>query len=158
MILFEKNKNGIIIHIGIFKLIKAIILITISVGLYTILNEKLTGQLIELKNQFPGVYLDKIIDSITYINHHKLIVALGSFIYGFLFLIEGIGLLLRKVWAEYFTIIVTSSFLPVEIYELKKHFMNTKVFIIALNISIVIYLLRVITEKKKEQMKLQKKV
>jgi uncharacterized membrane protein (DUF2068 family) len=140
--------NIVIILIALFKLVKATILITISVGLYTAFNERLAGQLIELKEQFPGFYIDKLIDSMTYINQHKLVVALGSFVYGSLFFIEGVGLLLGKAWAEYFTIIVTSSFLPLEIYELKKHFTVTKVFVITLNIVIVIYLIRVILDKK----------
>ena len=36
------------------------------------------------------------------------------------------GLLLRKHWAEYFTIITTGLFIPLEIYELVRHFTVTK--------------------------------
>jgi uncharacterized membrane protein (DUF2068 family) len=45
-------------------------------------------------------------------------ISAGTFTYAALFLTEGGGLLFRKRWAEYFTIIVTSSLLPVELYEL----------------------------------------
>ena len=37
---------------------------------------------------------------------------------------EGVSLLLRKRWAEYFTVIVTASFIPLEIYELVKKSMR----------------------------------
>ena len=37
---------------------------------------------------------------------------------GRLFVVEGIGLLLHKRWAEYFTVITTGLLMPIEIYEL----------------------------------------
>ena len=52
--------------------------------------------------------------------------SVGTFIYAGLFLTEGMGLLLRKHWAEYFTIITTGLFIPLEIYELVRHFTVTK--------------------------------
>ena len=48
--------------------------------------------------------------------------SLGTFIYAGLFTTEGIGLLLRKRWAEYFTIVTTGGLLPLEIFELARHF------------------------------------
>ena len=56
------------------------------------------------------------------------------------FLVEGTGLLFRKRWAEWMTVGVTASFVPVEIYELVKHFSVGKIFALALNIAIVLYL------------------
>jgi uncharacterized membrane protein (DUF2068 family) len=47
-----------------------------------------------------------------------LALSVGTFFYGGLFATEGIDLLLRKRWAEYFTIITTSLFIPLEIYEI----------------------------------------
>ncbi len=38
--------------------------------------------------------------------------SVGTFIYAGLFLTEGMGLLLRKHWAEYFTIITTGAVHP----------------------------------------------
>ncbi len=51
---------------------------------------------------------------------------MGTFLYAGLFLIEGTGLLLRKHWAEYFTIITTGLFIPLEVYELARHFTVVK--------------------------------
>ena len=64
-----------------------------------------------------------------------------SFIYAGLFLTEGIGLWLMKRWAEWFTIIITSSLVPVEIYELYRHPSATKILVLIINIAVVIYLL-----------------
>ena len=66
----------------------------------------------------------------------------GSFIYAALLLTEATGLWLRRRWAEYFTIIVTGSFIPLEIYEVAKRFTVTRLAMIALNVVIVCYLMR----------------
>jgi uncharacterized membrane protein (DUF2068 family) len=66
--------------------------------------------------------------------------SVGTFIYAGLFLTEGFGLLLRKHWAEYFTIITTGLFIPLEIYELARHFTVTKLVVTVINVLIVWYL------------------
>ena len=38
----------------------------------------------------------------------------GTFVYAGLLLTEGLGLLFRKRWAEYFTIITTAGLIPIE--------------------------------------------
>jgi len=47
---------------------------------------------------------------------------------------------LRKTWAEYFTIIVTGSFLPVEVYLMTQHLTAVRVVVTLVNIGIVWYL------------------
>jgi uncharacterized membrane protein (DUF2068 family) len=64
----------------------------------------------------------------------------GTFIYSAVFFTEGIGLALRKRWAEYFTIITTSSLLPLEVYELAKHASIGKGFALVINLAVVFYL------------------
>jgi uncharacterized membrane protein (DUF2068 family) len=68
--------------------------------------------------------------------------SVGTFIYSAVFLTEGIGLALRKRWAEYFTIITTASFLPLELYELFHHATLPKAVALAINIAVVVYLVR----------------
>jgi uncharacterized membrane protein (DUF2068 family) len=64
----------------------------------------------------------------------------GTFLYAGLFATEGIGLLLRKRWAEYFTIVTTSGLIPLEIYEIALHFTVTKLVVVFVNALIVWYL------------------
>ncbi len=64
----------------------------------------------------------------------------GTFIYAGLLLTEGTGLLLRKRWAEYFTIITTAGLIPLEIYELVHRLTIAKIVILAINVAIVVYL------------------
>ena len=66
--------------------------------------------------------------------------SVGTFVFAGLYLTEGTGLLLRKRWAEYFTIITTAGLIPLEIYEMSRHLTAAKVVVLALNVAIVVYL------------------
>jgi uncharacterized membrane protein (DUF2068 family) len=50
------------------------------------------------------------------------------------------GLLLRKRWAEYFTIVTTGGLIPLEIFEITRHFTVAKLVIGLVNVLIVWYL------------------
>ena len=65
------------------------------------------------------------------------VVALG---YGGLELVEGVGLWLDQLWAEYLTVIATSLLIPFELYELTVHPTLWKAGGILVNIGIVAYL------------------
>jgi uncharacterized membrane protein (DUF2068 family) len=62
-------------------------------------------------------------------------------------MIEGTGLVLEKVWAEYFTLILTGSFLPWELYEIIRHVTVFKIVLTLLNLAVFIYLAHVVNEK-----------
>jgi uncharacterized membrane protein (DUF2068 family) len=66
--------------------------------------------------------------------------AAGMLVYAALLMTEGVGLFLRKTWAEYFTIIVTGAFIPLEIYEIVRHVTSTRVGVVVVNVVIVGYL------------------
>lgn len=55
--------------------------------------------------------------------------------------VEAVGLWMGKRWAEYLTLIVTASFLPLEIYELSERFSVLKVLTLTINLAVVVYLL-----------------
>ena len=65
------------------------------------------------------------------------IVAIG---YGVLELVEGTGLWLDQLWAEYLTVIATSLLLPLELYEIVHRPSVWKAAGIVVNIAIVAYL------------------
>ena len=66
---------------------------------------------------------------------------MGSFVYAALFLTEGIGLWLLKRWAEWFTVVITGSLVPFEIYEIYRHPTIAKVLVLMINLAVVGYLL-----------------
>ncbi len=60
--------------------------------------------------------------------------------YGLLELVEGTGLWLDRLWAEYLTVVATSLLIPFEVYELVRHPSALKAGGIAVNLLIVAYL------------------
>ena len=56
------------------------------------------------------------------------------------FIVEGVGLLLRRHWAEYLAVIATASFLPLEIYELVERVEASRALVVLVNLAIVVYL------------------
>ena len=66
----------------------------------------------------------------------------------YIFLTEGIGLWLVKRWGEWFSVIITSSLVPFELYEIARHPSALKIFALIVNIAVVLYLVyRIRTER-----------
>jgi uncharacterized membrane protein (DUF2068 family) len=61
--------------------------------------------------------------------------------YAALELVEGIGLWLLKRWGEYFAVVATSIFLPLEVHDLAKGITLTRALTFGINVAAVIYLL-----------------
>jgi len=88
-------------------------------------------------------FIHKLLEKLAILDDRRLKeLSVGTFLYAAIFFIEGVGLALRKRWAEYFTIITTSSLLPIEIYELVKHASLGKGFALLINLGVVAYLVR----------------
>jgi uncharacterized membrane protein (DUF2068 family) len=68
-------------------------------------------------------------------------VAMGLLIYGGLQYTEGIGLWLLKRWGEYFAVVATSIFIPIEVYELAERVTWIRVGALVINIAAVVYIL-----------------
>lgn len=61
--------------------------------------------------------------------------------YGALQLVEGTGLWLLKRWGEYFAVVATALFLPLEIYELTEKITVLRIGAFVINVAAVLYLL-----------------
>jgi uncharacterized membrane protein (DUF2068 family) len=156
----QGKRNKWVTLIGILKLFKGIALVVLAVGLLKLLHKDVAETLtrwIERLNADPNnQYFQKILQHLDGLNSRKLALAtIGTLFYAALFLTEGIGLLLRRRWGEYFTVIVTGSFLPLEVYELTKKFNAPKLIIIIINVAIVWYLVWRLRSHKREGGKAQ---
>ena len=143
---FKKPEGATgLILIGLFKLIKAAALIAVGIGALKFLNKDLAASVthwvevlrVDPDNRFIHPILGRLF-SVTPKQLKEL--SAGTFFYAALLGIEGIGLLLRKRSAEYFTIITTGALLPLEGYELAKHVTMAKVVVLLINAAIVWYL------------------
>lgn len=131
--------------IALFRLAKAILLVA--------------GGFAALHMLRPGVaeHVRAWIDALPWASQHRIVrivaarltslppdrielAAAAAFSYALLFTAEGTGLWLLKKWAEYLTIIATTSFIPFEVWEVTRKMSAVRVAILAANVAIVIYL------------------
>ena len=131
--------------IAAFKLFKGLVLLVVGIGALKLLHKDVGSELESWADLFrvdpDNLYFQHVLEKFSVLDDHKLKqLSVGTFFYSALLLTEGIGLLLAKRWAEYFTIIVTSSFIPLEIYEIVKRVSWAKLVVLILNILVVAYL------------------
>lgn len=62
-------------------------------------------------------------------------------VYALVEVVEGVGLWLLKRWGEYFAVVATSVFLPLEIHDLAKGITMTRAVTFGINVAAVVYLL-----------------
>jgi uncharacterized membrane protein (DUF2068 family) len=55
--------------------------------------------------------------------------------------VEAVGLWYQQRWAEYLTFLVTTSLLPIEVYEIANHPTPFKILALLVNLAVVVYLL-----------------
>ena len=135
------RRDRVVLLIGVFKLAKAIILIAAGIGAFRLLDPAFARRVEEWLAHVQLAPGRRIIAFLSSANDQK-IEALGglAFAYAVLFLVEGTGLVMRKRWGEWMTIIITGSLLPFEIYEIFKDVSIAKVAAVIVNAAVVIYL------------------
>jgi uncharacterized membrane protein (DUF2068 family) len=126
-------------------LLKACLLIAVGIGAIRLLHRDVAGTVMHwtqvLRVDPDNRFLHGMLTKVFRVTPKQLKeLSVGTFIYAGLFATEGTGLLLRKRWAEYFTIVTTGGLIPLEIYELTKHFTVTKLVVTFINVLIVWFL------------------
>jgi uncharacterized membrane protein (DUF2068 family) len=144
----------VLLLIGLFKLFKALLLIIVGIGAIRFLHKDLSSTVLHwvqvLRVDPDNRYIHGTLVRIFRVTPKQLKeLSAGTFIYAGLFLTEGLGLLWRKHWAEYFTIITTGAFIPLELYELARHFTVVKLVVTAINVLIVWYLVARVRSRSK---------
>jgi uncharacterized membrane protein (DUF2068 family) len=142
----EKTSHGRGLRlIAAFKLLKALALIAVGIGALKLLHKDTAAIVEHWVNVFRvdphNHYINLLLEKLSILDDRRLKeLSIGTFVYAGIFLVEGVGLALKKRWAEYFTIITTSSLLPVEIYELARRVSAGKVLALVINLAVVVYL------------------
>lgn len=139
------KSSFVLVLIGTFKLFKALLLVAVAIGAIRFLHRDIVSTVthwtqvlrVDPDNRFVHGLLVRIF-RVTPKQLKEL--SVGTFFYAGLFATEGVGLLLRKRWAEYFTIITTSALIPLEVYEMVRHFTVAKLVVTLVNALIVWYL------------------
>src|SRR5215475_14161607 len=120
------KSSFVLVLIGVFKLLKALLLIAVAIGAIRFLHRDIGSTVMHwtqvLRVDPDNRVIHGLLVRIVRVTPKQLKeLSLGTFLYAGLFATEGVGLLLRKRWAEYFTIITTSALIPLEVFELGRH-------------------------------------
>jgi uncharacterized membrane protein (DUF2068 family) len=140
------SHSTVIRTVAVFKLFKAAILIATGIGILKLMHKDVAATLqhwIAMFHLDPGGHLvSRAIEKATSLPHQKIRdLGIVSFIYAGLFVTEGVGLWMLKRWAEWFTVIITSSLVPFEAYEIVQRPTAVRILVLLINIAVVVYLL-----------------
>jgi uncharacterized membrane protein (DUF2068 family) len=141
----HEHRNSWLLLIGALKLAKAALFISIGFGILKLLHKDLVVILTRLAMDHgfdtESHFIDMVLDKVSLINDHRLRqISVLVFAYAALDIVEGVGLVLEKSWAEYLTLALTASALPWEFFEIMKHATWLRVCFSLANMLVVVYL------------------
>ncbi len=131
--------------IGVVKLVEAVFFLLVGVGVIHFIHRDLGDAALRLaerlKLDLGGRLVTWVLDHLDDVTARRLkqIGAL-TFFYAGLRIIEGVGLVMEKVWAEHLTVGATTIFLPWEVYEIAKHADWIRVCLLLGNLTVLAYL------------------
>jgi uncharacterized membrane protein (DUF2068 family) len=130
------------------RIVKAIVLIALGIGLLVAgrkgwLDIWATWAEDQLNlNVGRNIIVQLLLRLLAYIGSfsHVTILGVSAIAYAALEATEGVGLAMRRRWAEYLTVIATGILIPYEAYEVINHATLFKVGALLLNLAVVGYL------------------
>lgn len=135
--------------IALFKFVKVLLLIATSYGVHKLLDAQIVERLYSWSSTLSDDRLERrlierALDWVEDLGAKRMEIFVAVTVaYTAVALIEGIGLWMRKRWAEWLTTVFTASLIPFELWELIKHPPGHRLPIAAtllINIIIVAYL------------------
>jgi uncharacterized membrane protein (DUF2068 family) len=153
----HQRHNWGLILIAAFKLGQALLFFAMGIGVFRLLHKDIGEMLEKLAYHLRFNPESKFINFLlvkSSILDYRLLKRLVEvfFIYAGLDLIEGIGLYLEKTWAEFLTLVITASFLPLEVFEIFNKLTLFRVGLLAVNVMVFIYLLKLVMGRNRNKM------
>ncbi len=141
----HKKRNRWLELIAVYKLLQAALLVSVGFGALRLVGKDLADILQNVAHNLSmnpeGRLVRFLLEKADLVDDHMLRrISIFLFCYAALGLVEGIGLMLEKVWAEYFTALITASFLPLEIFELWHRITWFRVGLFVVNLAVLAYL------------------
>jgi uncharacterized membrane protein (DUF2068 family) len=151
-----KRSSTVIALIGLFKLFKAALLIGLAVGAFHLVHRDAQETIMNLVRRIQvdpdNRFIHGLLARTTKLDERRLReIGVGTILYGLLFAIEGVGLLMRKRWAEYLTVVTTALLLPLEVYEIIRKLSAIKILVFMGNLFIVVYLIVQLRKRPREE-------
>lgn len=140
----EPRDRGLL-AIAIFKLSKTVFFFSLGLGIVHLMHKDVGEVVLRLATSLrfdpEGSFVTLLMSKVDAVDAHRLLqLGVASFAYSAVTLVEGTGLLLEKVWAEYFTLGLTLLFLPWEFYELVREATPVRVCLLITNLAVLGYL------------------
>ena len=156
----RKHHNMGLVLIAAYKLFIALIFVAVGVGALHLIGKDVgdifSSLASDLRFNPEGRFVNFVLDRASLLDDPALRrIGFVAFCYSAVSIVEAIGLYLEKAWAEYLTLAITASFLPIEIRELLHRFTWVHVGIFVINVAVLVYLIFIVLERhrKKRQAK-----
>jgi uncharacterized membrane protein (DUF2068 family) len=132
--------------IAVFKFAKVALLLAFTFGAMEMLrpdvSERAQEWLGSMALNSDHEMFQRLLAGLAGLTDRKLeILGVAAFLYAVLYSIEGVGLWMGRRWAEYLTVIATSSFVPFEIYELARRLTWIRLTGLIINVAVAVYLI-----------------
>ena len=142
-----QKRPSVLAWIIAFKAVKTTALVVVGVAVLTVRHADPVDVLLRLALTIhlplTSRLFDRLLTSVGDLSASKeTALALTAFAYAILIGSEGVSLYLRKPWARWFTILATSSLIPLELYEIARERHPIRVLVLFANVAIVVYLFR----------------
>ena|ERR1017187_2597694 len=142
---FIKKRAPTLYVIIAFKLFKGVLFLLLALGVYNLSDNDLPEEFRQLLQFFhlnpEGRFFHELAAKISRITPANVVwIARGTVLYSVFSLVEGIGLLFRVPWAGWLAIGESAFFIPIEIFELIRHFSWSVSAVLGCNVVIVWYL------------------
>jgi uncharacterized membrane protein (DUF2068 family) len=145
-----------IVAIGVFKLLQGLLFVLMGIGAIRLLHKDLMQIaehfILAMRFDPEGRFVNLLLDKVALIDPHRLKqISVAIFAVASLDLVEGVGLVLEKAWAEYVTLVLTASFLPWEFFEILRRATWIRATLLGINLVVVIYLIYFVQARMRER-------
>ncbi len=132
--------------LGTMKLVFAFLLATTALGAFHMIGgdvgEAVEQAVIMLHLDPKKHIINEALEKLSGVDARQLKqIGAGTLFYSLLYVIEGVGLIRGKHWAEYMVITITGSLLPLEIYEVVEKLSAVRMGVLMLNLVTLSYLI-----------------
>jgi uncharacterized membrane protein (DUF2068 family) len=147
------NARGVRV-VAVFEALKGALVVAAGLGLLSLVHQDLQSiaeRLVRHSHLNPARRYPRIfIEAASHTSDSRLrSLAALAFLYAAVRFVQAYGLWRMQVWAEWFTIIAGSLFLPVEVYELFERATWTRAIVFLSNLLIVSYLAYVLLSNRR---------
>lgn len=157
----RSHDTGLIL-IAAYKLFGALLFVLVGVGALRLVHKDIDDvvwhALVEVLHWNPeSRVVNFLLEKAELLNDPMLKrIGFAAFSYAAIGIAEAIGLYLEKAWAEFLTVLITASFLPIEIREVIRHVGWWRSGLLAANILVLIYLLYLLGQRAARRARLRR--